>query len=279
MKNSTIAFIGGGNMAYSLIGGLVAGNCPGSNIHVSDPNLETLEAMQQQFGISPFPSDNPGAITEVDAIVLAVKPQILASVTKEVGETIRNSNQKPLLISIAAGVRATDIERWLGGSQAIVRTMPNTPALLQSGATGLYANPNVSDPQKSLAESILRAVGTTVWLENEAQLDAVTALSGSGPAYFFLFMEAMESAAQELGLPQETARMLTLQTAFGAAKMALERPENSAELRRKVTSPNGTTEAAIHTFQQQQLESIVAQAMQAAHDRSIALADELGTEE
>lgn len=279
MKNSTIAFIGGGNMAYSLIGGLIAGNCPSANIHVADPNQETLEAMQQQFGITPFPSDNPGAIAEVDAVVLAVKPQVLASVAKEVGEAIQQSSKRPLFISIAAGVRATDIERWLGGSQAIVRTMPNTPALLQSSATGLYANPNVSDQQKNLAESILRAVGTTVWLEEETELDAVTALSGSGPAYFFLFMEAMEAAAQQLGLPEETARMLTLQTAFGAAKMALERPESSAELRRKVTSPNGTTEAAIGTFQQQQLESIVTQAMQAAHDRSIELADQLGTEE
>ncbi len=279
MKNSTIAFIGGGNMAYSLIGGLVAGNCPSANLHVADPNREALEKMQQQFGITPFPSDNPGAIAKVDAIVLAVKPQILASVAKEIGEAMKGSNNIPLFISIAAGVRATDIERWLGGSQAIVRTMPNTPALLQSGATGLYANPHVSEEQKNLAESILRAVGTTVWLENEAQLDAVTALSGSGPAYFFLFMEAMEAAAQQLGLPEETARMLTLQTAFGAAKMALERPEGSAELRRKVTSPNGTTEAAIGAFQQQHLEAIVAQAMQAAHDRSIELADELGAEE
>ena len=276
----SIAFIGGGNMAYSLIGGLVAGDCPASNIRVADPNNETLEAMQQQFGITPFPADNPGAIAEVDAIVLAVKPQILATVTKEVGEVLQNSHGKaPLLISIAAGVRTHDIERWLGGdTQAVVRTMPNTPALLQSSATGLYANRHVSEQQKNLAESILRAVGTTAWLEEEAQLDAVTALSGSGPAYFFLFMEAMEAAAQELGLPQETARMLTLQTAFGAAKMALERPESSAELRRKVTSPGGTTEAAIGSFQQQELEAIVTQAMNAARDRSIELADQLGKE-
>ena len=276
MKNSTIAFIGGGNMAYSLIGGLVAGNCPGSNIHVADPNTEALEAMQQQFGILPFPADNPGAITEVDAIVLAVKPQILAEVAKEVGEALQNSTAAPLIISIAAGIRSSDIERWLGGTQAIVRTMPNTPSLLQCGATGMFANTQVTDLQKNLAESILRAVGTTVWLDEEAQLDAVTALSGSGPAYFFLFMEAMEAAGEELGLPQETARMLTLQTAFGAAKMALERPESSAELRKKVTSPNGTTEAAIGSFQQQGLEKIVGKAMEAAHNRSIELADELG---
>lgn len=279
MKNSTIAFIGGGNMAYSLIGGLIAGNCPASNIHVADPNSETLDTLQQQFGITPFPADNPGAIAEVDAIVLAVKPQMLAAVAREIGESLQSdSGKRPLFISIAAGVRATDIERWLGGTQAVVRSMPNTPSLLQSGATGLFANGAVSEAQKSLAESILRAVGTTVWLEEESQLDAVTALSGSGPAYFFLFMEAMEAAGQELGLPEETARMLTLQTAFGAAKMALERPESSAELRRKVTSPNGTTEAAIGTFQQLELESIVNRAMNAARARSIELADQLGKE-
>jgi pyrroline-5-carboxylate reductase len=281
MKEYKIAFIGGGNMAYSLIGGLVAGNCPGSNIHVADPNGELLQAMRQQFGIIPFPANNPAAIAEVDAIVLAVKPQILAEVAREVGEALQQSGRgtKPLIISIAAGIRSTDIARWLGGIPAIVRTMPNTPSLLQCGATGMFANTAVSETQKSLAESILRAVGTTVWVADESQLDAVTALSGSGPAYFFLFMEAMETAGETMGLPADTARMLTLQTAFGAAKMALERPESSAELRKKVTSPNGTTEAAIGSFQQQRLEEVVARAMRAARDRSIELADELGGKE
>ncbi len=276
MKNSTIAFIGGGNMAYSLIGGLVAGSCPAANIRVSDPDQDALEQMQQQFGITPFPADNGAAADGADAIVLAVKPQVLADVAREIGATLKHAYNPPLIISIAAGIRTTDIERWLGGKPAIVRTMPNTPSLLQSGATGLYANSRTSVDQKSLAESILRSVGATVWLDEEQQLDAVTALSGSGPAYFFLFMEAMEAAGEQLGLNRESARMLTLQTAFGAAKMALERPESSAELRKKVTSPNGTTEAAIRSFQQHNLEQTVAQAMHAARDRAIELADELG---
>ncbi len=279
MENRKIAFIGGGNMAFSLIGGLISGNCPGSNIRVSDPKQERLEMMQEKLGITPFLSDNRGAAEGADAIVLAVKPQVLAGVAAEIGEAIGNrSDGSALIISIAAGVRESDLQRWLGGSHAIVRTMPNTPALLRSGATGLYANPHVSEQQRDLAESIMRAVGTAIWLEEEQQMDAVTALSGSGPAYFFLLMEAMEAAGKELGLSEETARILTLQTAFGAAKMALERPESSADLRKMVTSPGGTTERAIALFQQQGLEEIVMKALTAARDRSIELADILGKE-
>ena len=266
-------------MAFSLIGGLIAGNCSGSSIHVSDPSHEALGTMAQQYGVQTFPEDNGGAIEGVDAIVLAVKPQMLAEVATEIAPVVQAQSPPPLIISIAAGVREGDLQRWLGGQQAVVRSMPNTPALLQRGATGLYANSFTSDKQKSLAESILRSVGITVWLDDETQLDAVTALSGSGPAYFFLLMEAMETAGQSLGLPQETARMLTLQTAFGAAKMALERPESSAELRHKVTSPGGTTEQAINTFQQGGLEALVADALKAAQQRSIELAEILSQEQ
>lgn len=276
MNQNKIAFIGGGNMAFSLIGGLVASDCPGRNIHVADPNPDALTNLQQQFGVTPIQTNDADLLNQMDAIVLAVKPQILAEVSKALGATLAIQPQQPLIISVAAGIRSTDIARWIGNTPAIVRTMPNTPALLQSGATGLYANSQVNEQQKSLAESILRAVGTTAWLEEEAQIDAVTALSGSGPAYFFLFMEAMEQAGESMGLSTETARMLTLQTAFGAAKMALERPESSAELRRKVTSPGGTTEAAIGTFQQLELESTVARAMKAAQQRATELADQLG---
>ncbi len=273
MKNRTIAFIGGGNMAFSLIGGLVAGNCPGSNIHVSDPKQESLDTMEREFGIVPFLDDNKSAIDGVDAIVLAVKPQIMSAVVAEISDSI---NGTPLIISIAAGIREGDLQRWLGGGCAIVRTMPNTPALLQSGATGLYANSMVSAEQKELAESIMRSVGITAWLSEESQLDAVTALSGSGPAYFFLLMEAMEAAGVEMGIPDETARMLTLQTAFGAAKMALESPESSSELRNKVTSPGGTTEQAINTFHDGGFDELVSRALTSARDRSIELADILG---
>lgn len=277
MENKKITFIGGGNMAYSLIGGLVAGNCPGSNIRVSDPNEASVQAMAAQFGVTPF-IDNCSAVIDADAIVLAVKPQMLATVADEISSTLSSREEQPLILSIAAGVKIEDLDRWLGGNRPVVRSMPNTPALLQSGATGLYANALVSETQCSLAESILRAVGTTVWLENEAQMDAVTAVSGSGPAYFFLLMEAMEAAGQKLGLSEEMARMLTLQTAFGAAKMALERPESSGELRKKVTSPGGTTERAIGVFQQQGLEELVEQALTAARDRSVELATLLGQE-
>lgn len=273
MKNRKIAFIGGGNMAFSLIGGLVAGNCPGSNIHVSDPKHDSLDAMAREFGIVPFLNDNTSAIDGVDVIVLAVKPQVMSDVATGIGNSINGS---PLVISIAAGIRESDLQRWLGGHRAIVRTMPNTPALLQSGATGLYANSIVSAEQKDLAESIMRSVGITAWLSEESQLDAVTALSGSGPAYFFLLMEAMEAAGVEMGLPEETARMLTIQTAFGAAKMALESPESSGELRNKVTSPGGTTEQAINSLHDSDFHQLVARALAAARERSIELADILG---
>jgi len=273
MKDSKIAFIGGGNMAFSLIGGLVAGNCPGSNIHVSDPKQNSLDAMEKEFGITPFLSDNIAAIKGVDAIVLAVKPQIMADVATEIGNSKSGS---PLIISIAAGIRESALQRWLGVDSAIVRTMPNTPALLQSGATGLYANHIVSAEQKDLAESIMRSVGITAWMDQEDQLDAVTALSGSGPAYFFLLMEAMEAAGVEMGIPEDTARMLTIQTAFGAAKMALESPDSSSELRSKVTSPGGTTERAINIFQDGGFERLVSKSLSAARDRSIELAEILG---
>ncbi len=282
MENKTIAFIGGGNMAFSLIGGLIASNVPANHIRVADPDQEKLDALAARFGIRPFTNDNARAVDSADVVLLATKPQKLKEVAQEIALAIQHS--RPLVLSVAAGVRETDIQNWLssndGNSEnklAIVRTMPNTPALLGCGATGLYANLHVSKEQKGLAESILRAVGITVWLEKEEQLDAVTAISGSGPAYFFLVMETMEKIGQQLGLPQETARILTLQTAFGAAKMALERPENSAELREKVTSPGGTTEQALQVFQQdQKLENLFAEALTAACNRSAELAELLG---
>ena len=181
------------------------------------------------------------------------------------------------MISIAAGIREATLRDWLGAGAAIVRTMPNTPAMVQSGATALYANPAVTDEQRSIAESILRAVGIAIWVDDESLMDAVTALSGSGPAYFFLFMEALQTAGCELGLPPETARLLTLQTAFGAAKMALESTEDAATLRQRVTSPGGTTERAIAVLQDGGFEALVGKALQAAATRSRELADEFGS--
>jgi pyrroline-5-carboxylate reductase len=194
----------------------------------------------------------------------------MKSVASELAPAL--ARHRPLVISIAAGIREPALRGWLGEQTAIVRTMPNTPALVQSGATALYANPAVSEDQRNLAESILRAVGLTLWIDDESLMDAVTALSGSGPAYFFLFMEALQAAGSQLGLPEDTARLLTLQTAFGAVKMALESSEDAATLRRRVTSPGGTTEHAIEVFAQHNLNAIILKALQAAAERSRDLA-------
>ncbi|QCU90846.1 pyrroline-5-carboxylate reductase [Thiomicrorhabdus sediminis] len=270
---ATICFIGAGNMAQSLIGGLISSGYDKNKIIATDPNQEQRDLVTQKFAIQCL-ADNDQAIGQSSIVVLAVKPQILQQVCAEIENIVNQQN--PLLLSVAAGIRSADIARWLGGDKAIVRTMPNTPSLIQSGATGMFANDSVSLEQKSQAEHIMRAAGLTIWVDEEPQLDAVTALSGSGPAYYFLFMEAMEKAGAELGLDAKTAHLLTLQTALGAAKMALESHQDCQTLRRNVTSPNGTTEKAIQSFQSNNLESIVKTAMQAAQSRAKELADELG---
>jgi pyrroline-5-carboxylate reductase len=205
-----------------------------------------------------------------------VKPQVLEQVATSIAPAVQKG--QPLVISIAAGVLERNIEGWLGGDIALVRTMPNTPAMIQVGATVLHANGLVSNEQKSLAETVLRAVGLTQWVEDETLLDAVTALSGSGPAYFFLVMEAMEDAAVELGLSAETAHLLTLQTALGAARMAMESSDTPATLREKVTSPGGTTEAALNRFEEGGLRGLFTQALTQARDRSVELSKILGGE-
>ncbi|WP_460188290.1 pyrroline-5-carboxylate reductase [Thiomicrorhabdus hydrogeniphila] len=271
--HATICFIGAGNMAQSLIGGLIASGYDKQNIIASDPTQTSRNAITEKFGIKTF-ADNAQAVLQADIVVLAVKPQILEPVCQTIINSVKS--KQPLIISIAAGIRSKDINRWLGGQIAIVRTMPNTPALIQTGATGLFANDHVSNEQKSQAEHILRAAGITVWVNEESKLDAVTALSGSGPAYYFLFMEAMEQAGQQLGLDEKTAHILTLQTALGAAKMALESHQDFASLRQNVTSPNGTTEKAIQSFLADGLPETIAKAMQSAQHRAVELADELG---
>jgi len=262
-------------MARSLIGGLIADGTDPGRIHVAEPDAQRREALHGQFGVSVH-ADNADALSGSAAVVLAVKPQIMAGVARQLAPLI--AGQPPLIISIAAGVREPDISRWLGGEVAVVRTMPNTPSLVQSGATALYANARVSEAQRELAETILRAVGLVVWVADEALLDAVTALSGSGPAYYFLVMEAMEAAGRALGLPADTARLLTLQTAFGAAKMALESEESPGVLRERVTSPGGTTERALGVLRDGGLEALFQQALSAARDRAGELGDALGDE-
>lgn len=273
MKQSKIAFIGGGNMAYSLIGGLLAEDCQAADIYVTDPNQSRLDILRQDFDVN-VGQDNSATAAQADIVVLAVKPQVLHQVASDLAPALLA--RKPLIISIAAGVRIEALGRWLGTDLPVVRAMPNTPALVRTGATGLYANAQVTQEQRDLAESILRAVGLVLWLTDEKQMDAVTALSGSGPAYFFLVMEAMQKAAMAQGLSEDAARLLTLQTAFGAAKMALESTDDPAVLRARVTSPGGTTERAIKTLQEGELEDLFERAIAAAANRSCQLADMLG---
>jgi pyrroline-5-carboxylate reductase len=273
MQNVTITFIGAGNMAHSLIGGLIADGFPADHLWSTNPEPEALQDLRAKFAIHTT-QDNQFGARAADVIVFAVKPQILKAVASELAAAIQE--KKPLVISIAAGVREIDLRRWLGEKTAIVRCMPNTPALIRSGATALYANSQVSLEQKNLAESIMRAVGLTLWVTNEQQLDIVTALSGSGPAYFFRVMEALEQAAEELGLPQQAAHLLTLQTALGAARMALESREAIAELRKRVTSPGGTTEAGLQVLNTNSVDKLFADVLKAAQQRSIELAELFG---
>ena len=273
MKDINIAFIGGGNMARSLIGGLIDDGLSPKQIWVADPNETAIHNLKSDFAVN-VTHDNNEAVRHARVVVLAIKPQLAKNVVQEVASAIKHD--RPLVISIAAGIRESDLRIWLDERTAIVRTMPNTPALVRSGATALFANSAVNLEQKNLAESILRAVGMTLWVDDENLMDAVTALSGSGPAYFFLIMEALESAGEHLGLPRDTARLLTLQTAFGAAKMALESPEEPAELRKRVTSPGGTTESAIQVLHKHHLEDVFDEALNAAQRRSIELAQMFG---
>jgi len=272
----TLVFIGAGNMATALIKGLITEGTPASSIIATDPDEVKRESLAASLGIRTS-NDNPGTVAEADVLILAVKPQLMRQVLKEIASSIRG--RKPLLISIAAGIRTQNINRWIDDKDnnvAIIRTMPNTPAMIQAGATGLYANQAVTDEQRSQAERVMRAVGLTRWVEDETEIDAVTALSGSGPAYFFLMMEVMEQAAQSLGLSQENAHLLTLQTALGAARMAIEADDDPATLRAKVTSPGGTTEQAIMALQEGGFEQLVTKAIKAAFDQSILLSDTLG---
>jgi len=267
-----LAFIGAGNMARAIIGGLISNGYPAEKIWASEPEAERLVDLKEQ-GLKTT-TDNNEAVQAADVVVLAVKPQILKNVTVSIAASVQSS--QPLIVSVAAGIMTTSIDTWLGGNSAIVRCMPNTPALVQTGASGLYANAKVSDEQRQQSETVLNATGITLWVDEESQLDAVTAVSGSGPAYYFLVMESMIAAGEKLGLTKETATQLTLQTALGAAKMAKESEFDPAELRRRVTSPNGTTEQAIKCFIEGELPELFDGAMQACNDRSVELAEELG---
>jgi len=272
-RPATLAFIGGGNMAGSLIGGLVADGYDPQSILASDPEHDKLAALSARFGIRSA-KDNEAAAVAADVLILAVKPQAMKQVCLDLRDCVQLA--QPLIMSIAAGVREGFLQDWLGGGLPLVRAMPNTPAMIQAGATVLHAGPGVSDLQRNLAETVMRAVGLTRWVEAEASMDAVTALSGSGPAYFFLVMEAMEQAGIDLGLEPDTARLLTMQTAVGAARMAMESRDPPAMLRDRVTSPGGTTERALEIFDKGGLTDLFHKALEGAMDRSIELSRLLG---
>lgn len=274
MKIKKIGFIGGGNMASSLINGLIVSGHAAHSLWVSDINTDVVSALSENLGVNSA-VNNDELVNAVDVVVLAVKPQNLADVAKHIAPLIQQ--KQSLVVSIAAGISQNSLTRWLGNDVAIVRCMPNTPALVLTGATALHANEQVTTEQRDLAENILRAVGLALWVEQESELDAVTAVSGSGPAYFFLLMEAMENAAVQLGLTEQTARLLVQQTALGAAKIALESSESPAQLRQRVTSPGGTTQRAIETFEQGGFTELVTKALHAARDRSIEMSKQAET--
>lgn len=272
---SRIVFIGAGNMASAIFGGMLDSGYPAEAIVATSRSQEKRDDISQRYGIRTM-QDNLAAVQEADVVILAVKPQMMRDLCLSLREAVQV--RRPLVVSVAAGLDAATLDGWLGGGLALIRCMPNTPSLVGAGVSGLYANDRVSDGERQLVTELLTSVGLVEWVDQETQLEAVTAISGSGPAYFFLFMESLEAAGIELGLPAESARRLALQTAFGAAKMARESEFDPAELRRRVTSPNGTTERAINAFEEAGLRDIVGRATQACAERARELSRELSRE-
>jgi pyrroline-5-carboxylate reductase len=268
-----VGFIGAGNMARSLAGGLIANGWPARRIILSDPEASQRDVVEKRLRAETY-AMNAEVAARAQILVLAVKPQVMRSVASDIAPSIRRT--RPLIISIAAGIRMADLERWFEAKLPIVRAMPNTPALIGAGATGLYANARADRRMRTTAEKILRSAGVTAWVDAEAKLDIVTALSGSGPAYFFLVMEALEQAAIAEGLDRDIARLLTLETSYGAAKMALEGAEEPAALRARVTSPGGTTERALDILTRGGLAPLFAQAIHGATARARELAEMFG---
>ena len=266
--NCNISFVGGGNMAQALIGGLISRGLPPTRITVSDP-VEKVRLLLTEKDVH-VTDDNIAAIRDADIVLFAVKPQVLASVLKP----LKGLLEGKLVMSIVAGAEIATIANLLDTNR-IVRVMPNTPALVQTGAHGLYATEAVNAQDRELASQVLAATGLTIWVNSEAQIDAVTAVSGSGPAYFFYMMESMIRAGKNLGLDEKVATALTLQTALGAAQMAITSSNTPAELRKNVTSPNGTTQAALEVFDRAQISQNIQAALAAAQKRSQELAQEL----
>lgn len=273
MKSTKIGFIGAGNMANGLIRGLITKDTRPENIWASDPDNNKLQKLAQECGIQS--ASNKDIAKNAEVIVLAVKPQEMRNVCITLADDLIDS--EVLLISIAAGITTAHLESWFGESTAIVRCMPNTPALIGMGASGLFANATVTKEQKLLAQNVISAVGFATWVDADTDIDIITAVSGSGPAYFFLFMEAMQATAKEMGLDEDLARTLTYHTAAGAAALAQHSADDIATLRRNVTSPGGTTEQAILQLESGDLRGLVAKALKAARARSIELSKEAGS--
>ena len=272
LDNKKISFIGGGNMAQALISGLVSCGIKPSLITVADPSSEAREQLAAKGLNTVDPTvDATAAIIDADIVVLAVKPQVM----KPVVSAFANVLDKQLVISVAAGLSTDILSGMLGGYSNIVRAMPNTPAMIQMGATGLYGTDDISAEQKQLATAVMEASGLVMWVDEEEHMHAVTAVSGSAPAYMFYIIESMVDGAVALGLDKEQASALAMQTMLGAAKMAMDSDDSPAELRRKVTSPNGTTQAAVESMQANEIGRQIGEAMQACYDRSQALSEEM----
>ena len=269
-----IAFIGGGNMAAALIGGLIKQGTPAGYLYAIDPNAETRERLEKTFRI--VTGDTPsGKLADYDAIVLAVKPQTLKDAASAIEPFVA---ERQVIISIAAGVRSSDVARWLGGHARVVRAMPNTPALVGLGVTGLLAAPTVNHEGRKLAQDVLAAVGEVIWCNDENEIDGITALSGSGPAYVFYFMEALATAAQNLGFPADEARRLAVGTFTGAAQLAAQSDESLSLLRERVTSKGGTTAAAIASFMESGIAEAIVKGTSAARARAFEMGEEFGQE-
>ncbi|MFO8141729.1 MAG: pyrroline-5-carboxylate reductase [Marinobacter sp.] len=271
-KSPTISFIGAGNMASAIIGGMLDSGYQAGDIWVSAPDDDHLQSVRKRFGVS-VTTDNRYCAQQADIVVLAVKPQVMAEVCSDIAPMVQNT--RPLMVSIAAGLTAETLDQWLGGGMPLVRVMPNTPSLVGKGAAGLFANDQVKPAQKDAVQSMFESVGTALWVDDENLLHGVTALSGSGPAYFFLMLEALEEAATAAGIEPATARELAIQTMAGAAEMAKRSDQNPAQLKRNVMSPGGTTEQAVNTFEDGGLRELVKKAYSAAFERSREMSREM----
>ncbi|MCS6764443.1 MAG: pyrroline-5-carboxylate reductase [Candidatus Protistobacter heckmanni] len=271
LDSLSFGFIGGGNMAQALLGSLLSRGAQPGKVAVVEPYETTRTLLRERYGVDTAAA--PGDfLRECDVLILAVKPQQFRSMAEQIAPWVGAQ----LLMSVAAGIRLQDMQRWFGGHGRIVRAMPNTPALIGAGMTGLAAAPGLADADKRMTEAVASAVGETVWVRDDAQIDVVTAISGSGPAYGFYLIEAMQEAAVALGLGKEQGRKLAIATIAGAASLAAQSPDSPAELRRKVTSPSGTTAAAIGTLEEARVKAVFLKAIEAAAKRGAQMGEEFG---